>query len=96
VLSRRDRSRTGAGVPTIPVHAPDRRASSQETDVDATSRLHGGGGDAADPGWTWAPFAPEEPVEIARFRVEEWAPASSVRHPWVRVGRFTLLYRRAA
>ena len=83
-------------MPTIPVHTPDRRASSQETDVDATSRLHGGGGGAADPGWTWAPFAPEEPVEIARFRVEEWAPASSVRHPWVRVGRFTLLYRRAA
>jgi hypothetical protein len=96
VLSRRDRSRTGVGVPTIWVHAPDRRASSQGTDVDVTGRLHGGGGDAADPGWTWAPLAPEEPLDGARFHVDDWAPASTVRHPWVRVGRFTLLYRRAA
>ena len=42
------------------------------------------------------PYAPEEPVDLARYRMEEWAPASTVRHPWVRVGRFTLLYRRAA
>ena len=47
-------------------------------------------------GWAWAPYAPEEPVDLARYRVEDWAPASTVRHPWVRVGRFTLLYRRSA
>ena len=29
---------------------------------------------------------PWEPVEAPRFGTEEWAPASSVRHPWVRVG----------
>lgn len=46
--------------------------------------------------WSWPPYAPWEPVEEARFGTEEWAPASSVRHPWVRVGRWTLLYRRAA
>jgi hypothetical protein len=46
-------------------------------------------------GWSWPPYAPWEPVDDARFRVEEWAPASSVRRPWVRVGRWTLLYRRA-
>jgi hypothetical protein len=49
-----------------------------------------------EPGWTWAPYAPEQPVEASRFVLDEWAPASTVRHPWVRVGRFTLLYRRAA
>jgi hypothetical protein len=49
-----------------------------------------------EPGWTWPPYAPEEPLEPGRFRLDEWAPPSTVRHPWVRVGRFTLLYRRAA
>jgi hypothetical protein len=46
---------------------------------------------SAEAGWSWPPYAPWEPVEI----IEEWAPASSVRHPWVRVGRWTLLYRRS-
>ncbi|MBN1093668.1 hypothetical protein JKP75_14540 [Blastococcus sp. TML/M2B] len=64
--------------------------------MDATSTTTDRPATGSDAGWTWAPFAPEEPVERARFRVEEWAPASTVRHPWVRVGRFTLLYRRAA
>ena len=51
---------------------------------------------ADDSGWAWAPYAPEEPLDLARYRIDEWAPASTVRRPWVRVGRFTLLYRRAA
>ena len=49
---------------------------------------------SGEAGWSWPPYAPWEPVEAARFGTEEWAPASSVRHPWVRVGRWTLLYRR--
>ena len=49
--------------------------------------------DGAD--WTWPPYAPCEPAEIS-FVTEEWAPASTVRRPWVRVGRWTLLYRRSA
>jgi hypothetical protein len=49
-----------------------------------------------DAGWTWPPYAPVEPAEAAPFGMDEWAPASSVRRPWVRVGRWTLLYRRAA
>jgi hypothetical protein len=49
-----------------------------------------------DPGWTWPPSAPLHPAEGTRFVTEEWAPASTVLHPWVRVGRWTLLYRRAA
>jgi hypothetical protein len=45
-------------------------------------------------GWTWPPYAPFEPVDDGRFRLDDWAPASSVRRPWVRLGRWTLLYRR--
>ena len=60
-----------------------------------TACAGGGTGDAATD-WTWPPYAPLEPAEVPRFRTEEWAPASTVRHPWVRVGRWTLLYRRAA
>jgi hypothetical protein len=43
--------------------------------------------------WSWAPYAPEEP-EAPRYILEDWAPSSTVRRPWVRVGRWTLLYRR--
>jgi hypothetical protein len=50
----------------------------------------------AEAGWSWAPYAPLEHSEGAPFSTDQWAPASSVRHPWVRVGRWTLLYRRAA
>jgi hypothetical protein len=49
-----------------------------------------------DPGWTWPPSAPLHPAEGTRFATESWAPATTVFHPWVRVGRWTLLYRRAA
>jgi hypothetical protein len=51
---------------------------------------------SAEAGWSWPPYAPWESVEDARFRTDEWAPASSVRRPWVRLGRWTLLYRRAS
>ena len=47
-------------------------------------------------GWTWPPYAPCEPVDGEAFGIGEWAPASTVRRPWLRVGRWTLLYRRAA
>ena len=65
------------------------------TSVDGTQiQLPGAG--AIDPGWTWPPSAPVPHVDATRFDTEDWAPASTVRHPWVRVGRWTLLYRRAA
>ena len=54
----------------------------------------GTGGHTED--WTWPPYAPVEPAEDPRFLLDEWAPPSTVRHPWLRVGRWTLLYRRAA
>ena len=44
--------------------------------------------------WSWPPYAPCEPAEVS-FTMDEWAPASTVRRPWVRIGRWTLLYRRA-
>jgi len=47
-------------------------------------------------GWSWPPYAPWESVEEVRYALDEWAPASTVRHPWVRVGHWTLLYRRSA
>jgi hypothetical protein len=50
----------------------------------------------AEAGWSWAPYAPLEWPETSAFSTDQWAPSSSVRHPWVRVGRWTLLYRRAA
>ncbi|SFU03998.1 hypothetical protein SAMN05660657_04985 [Geodermatophilus amargosae] len=67
--------------------------------LDATSfdgtvtRLPAG---TADPGWTWPPSAVVSSVQDISYDTEDWAPASSVRHPWVRVGRWTLLYRRAS
>ena len=46
--------------------------------------------------WAWPPEAPWHPAEGSRFTTDEWAPPSTVRRPWVRVGRWTLLYRRPA
>ena len=50
-----------------------------------------GGGDD----WTWPPYAPVE-APVAAFHTDTWASPTCVRHPWVRVGRWTVLYRRAA
>jgi hypothetical protein len=45
--------------------------------------------------WSWPPYAPVE-AEDEPFDTEEWAPSSVVSHPRLRVGRWTLLYRRSA
>ena len=45
--------------------------------------------------WSWPPYAPVE-TEHESFDTQEWAPASVVWHPQVRVGRWTVVYRRAA
>ncbi len=60
----------------------------------SAAQEHSASGD--DAGWSWPPYAPDAPPELGCFGLDEWAPPSTVRHPWVRVGRFTLLYRRAA
>ncbi len=50
--------------------------------------------DALD--WTWPPYAPLEPAGGTRFTTEDRAPSSTVQRPLIRLGRWTLLYRRAA
>ena len=50
----------------------------------------------SDAGWSWPPYAPLDHAPDGEFAIDEWAPPTSVRRPWVRVGRWTLLYRRAA
>ena len=45
--------------------------------------------------WSWPPYAPIEATG-ALFDTPDWAPASSVWHPLLRVGRWTVLYRRAS
>jgi hypothetical protein len=49
--------------------------------------------DALD--WSWPPYAPVE-VDVEPFDTADWAPASIVWHPLLRVGRWTVVYRRAA
>ena len=50
--------------------------------------------DALD--WSWPPYAPVPQAGREQFDTPDWAPASVVWHPAVRVGRWTVVYRRAA
>jgi hypothetical protein len=59
--------------------------------VDATTGTRWDGAD-----WSWPPSGGLPYAGHQQYVTERWAPASTVRHPWVRVGRWTLLYRRAA
>ena len=43
--------------------------------------------------WSWPPYAPVE-ADDEPFDTEEWAPSSVVWHPQLRVGRWTVVYRR--
>jgi hypothetical protein len=45
--------------------------------------------------WSWPPYAPVE-SDDEPFDTVEWAPPSVVWHPQVRVGRWTVVYRRCA
>ncbi|MPQ99940.1 hypothetical protein GB931_18865 [Modestobacter sp. I12A-02628] len=60
----------------------------------AESAAPGGLSPADDLDWTWPPFGPLDEGGGQRFVTEEWAPASTVRRPLVRLGRWTLVYRR--
>ena len=44
--------------------------------------------------WSWPPYAPVQ-TEAESFDTPEWAPSSVVWHPQVRVGRWTVVYRRS-
>jgi hypothetical protein len=50
--------------------------------------------DWRDREWTWPPGGSWPATEGTRWSTDEWAPATTVRRPLVRVGRWTLLYRR--
>ena len=43
--------------------------------------------------WSWPPYAPLE-TDTEAFDTDEWAPSSVVWHPHLRVGRWTVVYRR--
>jgi hypothetical protein len=43
--------------------------------------------------WSWPPYAPVE-IDHEPFDTAEWAPSSVVWHPQVRLGRWTVVYRR--
>ncbi|MFQ1001476.1 hypothetical protein [Modestobacter sp. SSW1-42] len=45
--------------------------------------------------WSWPPYAPVL-ADVESFDTDEWAPPSVVWHPQLRVGRWTVLYRRDA
>ena len=44
--------------------------------------------------WSWPPYAPVPALGDERFGTGEWAPPSVVWHPQVRLGRWTVVYRR--
>ena len=43
--------------------------------------------------WSWPPYAPVQ-TDLDSFDTLDWAPPSVVWHPQLRVGRWTVLYRR--
>jgi hypothetical protein len=62
-------------------------AASPPSDETATSPLS----DALE--WTWPPYAPVPPAGEP-FDTADWAPSSVVWHPHLRLGRWTVVYRR--
>jgi hypothetical protein len=75
------------------VRSQERRTTRHHAVLSATPLPSGPPADAPD--WSWPPYAPLELV-AQPFDTEEWAPASTVWHPRLRVGRWTVLYRRSA
>jgi len=43
--------------------------------------------------WSWPPYAPVE-TGPEPFDLIDWAPPSVVWHPYLRLGRWTVVYRR--
>jgi hypothetical protein len=44
--------------------------------------------------WTWPPGGGWPAADGINWSTDAWAPATTVRRPLVRLGRWTLLYRR--
>ena len=60
----------------------------------APERSWGTGPEWTDREWTWPPGGSWPAAEGTRWGTDVWAPATTVRRPRVRLGRWTLLYRR--
>ena len=78
----------------MPILCEDARTSWAAIGREHVDGITGTRVDGAD--WSWPPSAAVPYVGGRQFHTEDWAPASTVRGPWVRVGRWTLLYRRCA
>ena len=44
--------------------------------------------------WSWPPYAPVD-TQVESFDTADWAPSSVVWHPQVKLGRWTVVYRRS-
>lgn len=75
----------------LSVEARTSWAATRRDHVDGSTGIRADGAD-----WSWPPSAAVPHIGGRQFQTDEWAPASAVRRPWVRVGRWTLLYRRCA
>ena len=86
-------------VPTIR-RSPEYTGTGTRNDVEPNAEANAGrqpaGPADGESDWSWPPYAPVPPAEDPRFVLDAWAPPSSVRRPWLRLGRWTILYRRAA
>jgi hypothetical protein len=78
----------------VPITVGDARTGWAAIGRDHVDGITGIRADDAD--WSWPPSAAVPYVGGRQFHTDDWAPASTVRRPWVRVGRWTLLYRRCA
>jgi hypothetical protein len=79
---------------SVPILVGDARRSRATIRSEHVDGITGTRADGAD--WSWPPSAAVPYVGGRQFHTEGWAPASTVRRPWVRVGRWTVLYRRCA
>ena len=75
------------------MHSEERRPARNQPELSTTTPVRAPRGDELD--WSWPPYAPVEPL-AEPFDTVEWAPSSTVWHPQLRVGRWTVLYRRSA
>ncbi len=88
-MRERAASRAPRSVPISSGYARTGWAVIGRDDVDGSTGTRADGAD-----WSWPPSAAVPHVGGRQFQTDEWAPASTVRRPWVRLGRWTLLYRR--
>ena len=70
-----------------------RRSGTATLDAPRAQRGHTAASAADALEWSWPPYAPVE-ADVEPFDTAEWAPSSVVWRPQVRLGRWTVVYRR--